>query len=186
MAKPYGVERAVRLLTTKRKVRFMAAIDLTAARLRELLHYDPLIGRFTWRMSANPRLRVGSEAGAISDRGYRRIGIAGKYYKASRLAWLYMHGQWPAHAVDHINGVRSDDRFSNLRDVPLAVNTQNQRNPRQNNPTGMLGVRKTKHGYVSEIMTNGERTHLGSFRTAQEARTAYLSAKRLMHVGCTI
>src|SRR6202035_4009666 len=100
-------------------------ILLTAERLREFIHYDPLTGVFTWLVlpvCRGPRfvgrgpnqVRVGGIAGCVSkSNGYRRIKIGGHPYCAHRLAWLYMTGTWPKDEIDHINRVRSDNRFCN-------------------------------------------------------------------------
>jgi hypothetical protein len=102
---------------------------LTAERLRELLHYDPDTGDFTWR-TARKRIPAGAIAGTV-ERGFRRITIGGgrhgPRYSAHRLAWLYMTGAWPNGYLDHINRDPDDNRFANLR---LATNSQNQANTR--------------------------------------------------------
>jgi hypothetical protein len=86
--------------------------ELTAERLRELLNYDPDTGVFTWRVRPVHSHRVGDIAGSVrTTRGYRLIGVAGRVYKAHRLAWLYMMGEWPKDQIDHINRDPSDNRF---------------------------------------------------------------------------
>lgn len=52
--------------------------------------------------------------------------IHGYHYKASRLAWLYMTGEWPKYEMDHINHVKDDNRWVNLRDVTPAENCANR------------------------------------------------------------
>src|SRR5690606_5927947 len=109
-------------LTTRRKDRLMAAHDLTAARLRELLHYDPETGIFIWLpkpQSAFSKSRhhkaaytryAGKVAGSLKKRGYCYIKIDGVMYGAHRLAWLYVHGCWPLNQIDHMNRQRADNR----------------------------------------------------------------------------
>jgi len=77
---------------------------ITQAGLKELLNYNPETGDFAWVKSKKP-------AGGISSYGYRRIIIDGKEHKAHRLAWLYTHGVFPEDQIDHINGVRHDNRI---------------------------------------------------------------------------
>ena len=83
--------------------------QLTQERLKELLHYDPETGYFTWKISPNNAVKVGSVAGT-SMNNYIRIIIDHKAYLAHRLAFLYMEGYFPEHEVDHINRIRDDNR----------------------------------------------------------------------------
>ena len=89
---------------------------LTQSRLKELLYYDPYSGIFTWKISSG-NMPAGSAAGCLSPEGYIRITIAGKKYKAHRLAWFYVYGYFPENQVVHLNGARDDNRISNLREV---------------------------------------------------------------------
>jgi hypothetical protein len=163
----------------------MSAGRLTAARLRELMHYDPATGVFT----SNTRRGIadkGSPIRGMISNGYSRIGIAGIRYAAHRLAWLYVHGEWPKQDIDHINGDKLDNRISNLRDVSTRTNTENRRTAMSNNKSKLLGVRKMGKKWAAHIGTNGRTRYLGSFLTPEEAHAAYLVAKRELHAGCTI
>lgn len=106
--------------------------------------------------------------------------------RAHRIAWLLMTGAWPEQEIDHIDGNRSNNCWSNLREVEHVLNSHNQRRPSKNNSTGALGVSmgpsKTSP-YLAGIRVDGKRIHLGSFRTLEEAESAYLTAKRQMHPG---
>lgn len=157
---------------------------LAQLRLHELLHYEPSTGVFTWLVRRG-RAKAGT-AGSKHAEGYIEIGVDGYGYLAHRLAWLYMTASWPAHDVDHINGVRSDNRFSKLRDVVRQVNLQNMQGPKPSNKTGVLGVVKKRGLFVASIRSKGKRLFLGSFHTAEAAGSAYLLAKRSLHEGCTI
>lgn len=106
---------------------------LTAAWLRERYKYDPETGVFI------NLARPGKPIGALTDRGYVSIAIAGRGYRAHRLAWLYMTGEWPTHQIDHIDGNRANNSFSNLRDVPGYANKQNTKK-QSNNTSGYTGV----------------------------------------------
>ena len=75
---------------------------LTQAKLKEVLHYDPETGDFTWQVSTANCIKVGALAGSKDSYGYHKIAIKGKTYKAHRLAWLYTHGEFPEDAIDHI------------------------------------------------------------------------------------
>lgn len=101
---------------------------LTLERLKELLTYDRSTGEFYWRDDRGPLAPKGSRAGTLNVgpmQGYVRICIDGKIYSAARLVWLYHHGSWPAHQVDHKDRDRANNRLENLRE---ATPKQNMRN----------------------------------------------------------
>lgn len=149
--------------------------------VRRAFVYDPATGHFT-RVEGR---KLGL-AGAINNLGYRLIGIVGKKYRAHRLAWLYVHGAWPTGEIDHINGIRDDNRIENLRDVSNRVNQQNRRKALKSGSTGLLGVSPTKRGFKAAISLNKASRYLGRFDTAEEAHAAYVDAKRELHEGCTL
>lgn len=168
----------------------MAKADLTAQRLRELLHYDPETGVFTWAADSGRwgRIKAGTAAGCINSLGYVVIMIDRRLYYAHRLAWLWARGVWPAELIDHINGVRHDNFLGNLRDASHSLNRQNQRQAQSHNKAGFLGVswHKQTKKYCAGIWINGKKRHLGLFATAELAHAAYVSAKRLIHPGNTL
>lgn len=165
----------------------MSKANLTPARLRELLHYDPETGVFTWRVQANNnRARVGAVAGTPHRRGYIHIGVGGFQYLAHRLAWLYAYGVWPTGHIDHVDGCKTNNALANLRDVSRAINMQNLKGPRRDNQCGYLGVSVNKKRWKAEIFVNGRRRHIGTYDTPELAHEAYLAAKRHMHEGCTL
>ncbi|WP_421883281.1 HNH endonuclease signature motif containing protein [Methylibium sp.] len=154
----------------------MATTDLTAQRLRELLHYDPETGAIYKRV------------GHLTTHGYQRVYVDGRPYQLHRLAWMLVHGAWPTDHIDHLNGDRSDNRLSNLRDVPKVTNQQNERRARKNSRSGLLGASwsKAMKRWTARIHHDGKHHFLGYFDTAEEAHSAYLSAKRKHHAGCTL
>lgn len=169
----------------------MAAANISAARLRELLNYDPDTGVFTWLRPTGRRAKPGATAGSIQGRGYLGIRIHGVKYLAHRLAWLYQCGVWPDGDIDHINGDRCDNRIVNLRRAARSTNIQNLRSAKSHNKTGFLGVvldssRKTARKYAARIVYGGKQHHLGYYNTPEEAHAVYLEAKRRLHPGCTI
>lgn len=156
---------------------------LTSDRLRELVNYDPSTGIFTRRRIVGKVGRIGDVIGCKSQ-GRLEISVDGKIYFAHRLAWLYMTGKWPEFTIDHIDGNPLNNRFCNLRDVPQKINNHNIRKPR--GKSGIIGVHKRFNKWRAEIVTDGKSVFIGSFNTAEEARAAYVEAKRIYHVGCTI
>lgn len=161
---------------------------LTHERLLDVLDYNKATGSFFWKKRISIRIKIGNSAGAIRRDGRRIITIDGETFYAYRLAWFYVTGLMPVDTLDHINGNSSDDRIENIRPATIAENNQNIRRPRQANRAGYLGVHWSKkyQTYVSQIMANGKRTHIGHFKTAEDAHQAYLEAKRKQHEFCTI
>jgi hypothetical protein len=123
-------------------------LTVTHERLKELLFYYPETGIFRWRKPSSPKHHVkpGVQAGAINKNGYRYIELDGVAYRSNRLAWFYVHGVWPEHDVDHENGVKSDDRIDNLRDLSHQRNSNHRPRLNKNNKTGYRGVTVTPEG----------------------------------------
>lgn len=157
--------------------------ELTADRLRELLHYNPITGIFTWAEKVSDKVRVGVRAGRCTGRlAYRVIGLLGERYAEHRLAVLHVTGAWPALEVDHINGEPSDNRWSNLRECSHAENHQNRKTP-SHNTTGIAGVswHKLRQKWRSTVTLDGKQHHLGLFDTKEEAQRTRLLAKASFH-----
>lgn len=162
---------------------------LTQSRLKELLHYCPETGVFTWRSNHAPRAKTGQQAGHQGTGGYRSIKLSGKHYKEHRLAWIYMTGEFPKDIIDHIDGNPANNAFGNLRDVNMQINKQNLKKCRSDNKSsGVLGVhyRKSTNRYLAVIFIDKRNKFLGSFKTKEEAENAYLTHKRLFHAGNTL
>ena len=160
---------------------------LTAERLREVLHYDPETGIFTRLVRTAQRVQVGDTAGCKGLRGCLLIMVDRRLYQAHRLAWLYVHGVWPANHIDHIDGNPANNRIENLRDVSHSVNMQNMRKAKSTNKsTGVMGVYRIGKRFQAKIVVDRKVRHLGMFDTPELAHAAYLAEKRLHHPGCTI
>ena len=159
----------------------MAASDITAERLRELLSYDPETGLFHNKRHRGSKARVGSKAGSINTIGYSQVKVDGKLYSSHRLAWLYTYGAFPEGCVDHINRNRSDNRICNLREADKSENGQNKSLPQSNNTHGFLGVTRDTGKWSARITTNGKTKYIGLFATPELAHAAYLEEKRKVH-----
>lgn len=148
------------------------------------LTYDPETGQIVRKTIGTPgnQRYVGNEAGWIETKGYRAIMVAGKIYKAHRIAWLFLTGEWPALQIDHINGNKSDNRAVNLR---LATSGENQRNrgKLRTNTSGFKGVHwiKRRRKYAASIRFDGCRKHLGYFDSPEDASRAYSTAAKQYH-----
>lgn len=133
------------------------------------------------------RVKAGTVAGCVNHYGYVVIRYNSEKYYAHRLIWIYLYGKIFTD-IDHINGIRNDNRQENLREVTRAENNQNLRKPRSVNKSGFLGVsfKKQANAYVAQICVNKTVHHLGLYKTPEEAHEAYLTAKRKWHKTCTI
>ena len=165
----------------------MAKPNLTAKRVQEVLQYNQETGVFTWKRKLSNTIHIGDVAGNFRKTGYVCIQVDGKIYFAHRLAWLYMTGEMPIGEVDHKIGL--GNQWSNLRDGNKSQNMQNKRKAHLNNKsTGILGVsyHKKRKKYTAQIGVGGKKIHLGEYKTAEEAQSAYIAAKRRLHPGCTL
>ena len=143
---------------------------ITQERLKEVLHYDPNTGIFTWLTSTSNSHKIGDVAGGITHSGYYRISISNKLYYAHRLAWLYMYGELPKGSIDHINRATGDNRIENLRDVDHKINMKNTKR-REDNTSGATGVRLHKRSgkWTARIYVNGKEIHLGYYTDKAKA-----------------
>jgi HNH endonuclease len=157
---------------------------LDAETLRSQLHYDPTTGLFSRLVKAS-KAKPGDVAGCDNGSGYVRIGVAGHKYKAHRLAWLYMTGEWPIDLIDHINENPSDNRWANLRCVNNQENLQNQAQPRADSTTGFKGVSRKNNRWYAGIWFCEKIIFLGAFDNPEEAHAIYFKAKRALHPGFT-
>lgn len=129
---------------------------------------------------------------AMSTATIERLEREGQFPKrrqlsGQRVVWLMHTGRWPDGEIDHINGVRDDNRIENLRDVTHQTNAENRRRPVRASETGALGVTLTKDGrYRARICSKGRLLSLGVFGSADEAHAAYVLGKRRLHAGNTL
>ena len=144
--------------------------------LKELLHYNPETGVFTWLKNVGSRGRNGGVAGYTNNSGYRKISAKGFQYYSHRLAWFYVHGEWPK-IIDHINHNPSDNRITNLRSVTQEANRRNS-SLLKKNKSGVTGVYWCiqKKKWVANIRVNNKTIYLGCFSGKFEALCARMSA----------
>ncbi len=158
---------------------------MTRKQLKKLLHYNPKTGEFCALITRGNKPKPCTAGQIIAGNkdntgGYLRIYIYGRYYSAHRLAWLYVYGKLPK-MLDHKNGNRLDNRIENLRQATRSQNCINARRYKSNT-TGFKGVTKLKNGsFRAQTMHNKKGIHLGLFKSAQDAHTAYITAVKELH-----
>lgn len=156
-------------------------MDLTQARLKEVLSYEIATGEFSWLISSG-KAKVGKTAGTTDKWQGRRVIIIDKVkYKAHRLAWLYVYGKWPSGMLDHINGDPKDNRIENLRECSHAENMQNHSSSGYGK-SGYLGVTADRGKWKASICKDGKTRNLGRFDSPEAAHDAYSKAKEELHL----
>ncbi|MCC6271167.1 MAG: AP2 domain-containing protein [Microbacteriaceae bacterium] len=155
---------------------------ITREEVMQILDYDGATGAFTWKISSRNQVKVGDEAGTVwvdnKGKSYRRIMINRKAYKAHRVAWLILTGEFPADQIDHTDGNGLNNAANNLRSVSNAENCKNKRKYKSN-ASGVVGVSWNKRDckYEAYIKINGRQIHLGYFESFEEAVAARKSAE---------
>jgi HNH endonuclease len=151
--------------------------ELTVARLKSLLRYEPETGDWFWIVDRGAHVFAGDRAGRLAENGYIQIGIDRSQYWAHRLAFLYMLGRWPTDKTDHINRIKSDNRWCNLRDATHAQNMRNRSAPARKKyfdlPRGV--VEPTGRAKFPVYIRS---KWLGGYYTVQEASAVYEAAAR--------
>jgi hypothetical protein len=160
-------------------------MTITYDRVRELFDYNEKTGDLVWKVSTSRKIKPGQVAGSHDKtRGYVMIGIDGRKqrYSAHRVIWLWYYGRWPESEIDHINGIRNDNRISNLREATTSENRQN-RCVQSNNNSGYNGVHfhKVANKWQAGLKVNGQTLYLGLFDNKEDAYDAHLKAKQHHH-----
>lgn len=153
--------------------------------LHKRLRYEPETGKLFWRdceeMPKKWRTRWAGKEAFTSENGvgYCRGSIDAVMFLAHRVIWAIHYGEWPSDQIDHINGVRNDNRISNLR---VATNVENQRNMSMNrsNTSGVCGVSwcKARGKWLAYIGVGGRTINIGRFTTIDAAAAARAEASR--------
>lgn len=160
--------------------------------LRKLLRYEPETGKLFWlprpiEMFAtvgagkiwNSRYPGKEAFTADNGTGYRHGEVNGKTLRSHRVIWAIVHGTWPTGDIDHINGVKTDNRIANLRDVSSSINQRNAKK-RDDNTSGYNGVSRYRQSgkWQAHITIDGKNKHLGYFDTPDDAVAARAAAER--------
>lgn len=157
----------------------MMLLEIDIDTLHRLFTYDPETGVILWK--ERDRNLSGVEAGGICPTsGYRRIKINSSLILAHRIAIAMVTGKWPEDQVDHINGVRADNRLANLRAVSRSENLVNKGRYRSNT-SGVTGVswHRQHRKWIASINRAGRRTTIGLFHNLDETAAARREAEKL-------
>lgn len=167
------------------KVRKEQDSRVTQELLHELYDYDAKVGQLVWT-AYNGRCRhVGKSVGSKNKAtGYIVTRLFGVSYGVHRLIWLYHYGRWPNNYIDHINGVKTDNRIENLRDTTPAENVRNTFNIKKTN-TGYRGVNrvravKSAKPYKTGITVDNVIINLGRYETIEDAVAVYHTAREML------
>ncbi len=154
--------------------------------LCEYMRYDPETGKLYHRKAKTKREEylVGREVGHLC-KGYLKVTFRGLSTFVHRLAWALMTGQECESGIDHINRVKTDNRWVNLRAADARSQQENKVQANANNKVGLLGVKKRPNckRYEAVIKIKGKWIYLGRFDTAEQASARYMEMKRLHHKG---
>ncbi|AUR95728.1 hypothetical protein NVP1211B_32 [Vibrio phage 1.211.B._10N.222.52.F11] len=160
---------------------------LTQQYLKSRLSYSRSTGVFTWKEKAgnsqhdkifNSKFK-NKVAGSLNEHGYIIISIDGSPYKAHRLAWLYVYGAFPEGEIDHLKGVKSDNRIEMLSDVTRFENSKN-RPLQRNNKSGVVGVSwdSSRERWTVRLGSQGNYKFLGRFLSFVDACQARIEAEK--------
>jgi hypothetical protein len=149
--------------------------SITQEHVRSVFNYDPETGIVTRinELTTPNRHLVGPNVGSRVH-GHLRVFVGGRNVFMHRVIWLWMTGSWPSQTIDHINGIRDDNRWINLRDVSVQENSMNRRVAAKTSRSGIVGVHwdKAKRRYRAKIGINGVTRYLGTFTDISDAQSA--------------
>ncbi len=145
--------------------------------IKDYISYNPITGKLFWIKLGNSKSPIGQEIKRPCNHGYYRFTLKGKHYKAHRVAWFLYHNEWPNLFIDHINGIRNDNRISNLALVSRSGNNQNRPEHRNGLPVGV-----TKIGNLWRAMApmnfldrkSKKVKYLGMYKTMEDAGLAVI------------
>lgn len=153
--------------------------DISTDLLRALLHYDPATGAVMWAPASGRQ----GYAGTKTKFGYMRLEWRFGRTAMHRVIWKYMTGMWPCDFVDHINGVRDDNRWCNLREADTRLNAVNCRLPKTNTSgyRGVCRARCKSKPWRAQVWVDGKRKAVGNFATPEEAHAAYVAVAQELY-----
>lgn len=159
----------------------MALSQLTQEEVRGIFRYNRRDGLLIRKFTVGAA-RAGTSSQCKDRDGYLVVGINGRLYRAHRVIWLYVYGDWPLNDCDHINRVKDDNRIKNLRDVTRSQNKQNML-ACKSNKCGIKGVYWSERyeRWMAEIGHQGKQIRIGQYKTIKEAADAYAATAANLH-----
>jgi len=147
--------------------------ELTHELLLEVLNYNPLTGKFNWKIKFNKK----ENSESTTKDGYKCISVFGKSYQSHRLAWFYIHKKWP-NQIDHIDHDKTNNVINNLRDITSLENNRNSSLSKRNTSgtTGICFIKQTKK-WIAQINTKRNNIYLGTFINKEDAIKARKEAE---------
>jgi hypothetical protein len=146
--------------------------------LHELFEYRD--GMLFWKI-ARPHVVVGQKAGHISDRGYQRVVINNKMYKAHRIIFLMHKGYLPIE-IDHIDGDKLNNKIENLRPATRSQNLLNKKKP-SSNTSGVKGVSwcAERNKWEVQMYVDGKKKYVGRFESLDVAKSMAMAFREKHH-----
>jgi hypothetical protein len=158
--------------------------EITADLVRSLMDYNEETGLLTWKIRRGGTANSGRVVSTVAKNGYVVTSIKNVKVYAHRIAWLHKTGEMPTMEIDHMNGIRTDNRFCNLRLASRSLNTQNMHNRRSDNRSGHIGVSYHKAtGLWRSRIHLGGKEYAAYFKEIGDAVADREKKKKLFHPG---
>lgn len=162
--------------------------------LLECFDYNQLSGCLTWKARPEHHFKdsraaktwnsrnAGRSVSVVNGTGYFSPSIDGIHYLAHRVIWKLVTGIDPREQIDHADGNRKNNKWSNLREATKQENGFNQ-SISMGNKTGFKGVsfNQSSQKFVAQIRRDGKKKFLGRFDSAEAAHLAYVDAAKVVH-----
>jgi len=153
---------------------------ITPEYLSKVFHYNPETGDFSWRSAHTNRVKAGDVVRAKIGKGYYAVQLDCHRMRVHNVVWAIHYGKFPEGVIDHVNGIKTDNRIANLRDVTTSQNAYNV-GRQKNNTTGFKGVSRNGAGFKAEISADKQSHYLGTFPSLEGAASAYAKAAKQLH-----
>jgi len=136
--------------------------------LKRQIRYEPETGKLFWLVSKKGVTKGRQVSPTPTTDGYMQCVFNSEHYYQHVLIWFYMTGTWPKETIDHINRIRSDNRWENLREATYSQNLYNS--PCLYNKTGFKNITEHPWGWsVTSRIGTGKITNFGTYKTLDEA-----------------
>lgn len=150
---------------------------------QELLkeHFEYRDGHLYWIKPTARHVKVGQQFGSYCDKGYKAGKLKSKWHREHRLIWLYHYGEWPKEHIDHINGIKDDNRIENLRECTVQQNQFNKKSWGKTSSHKGVSWGKQNKKWKAQYTHKSKLYHVGYYTTEEEAAEAYRKATEHLH-----